>query len=220
MVTMSKIGIVSMFGAVAFALSVSGAAAATMDTMSCTSDSGDPFGNGDLEFSSACIGILEIEKTGQAQLVDVNKLDGGGWMSAGDAGVLPNLSFGKYELTDPMEDYDYAITFKAAAEQGMQFFAGYLLTAGTIAQQVDEETGILTGTFNTNAFAGLNGNSNTPPQLSNFQIWKRDGDGGGGGFCQDGDPTCVPPIPLPAGLPLILAGMGALGILRMCKKRS
>jgi hypothetical protein len=48
------------------------------------------------------------------------------------------------------------------------------------------------------------------------------GDGGGGlpaGFYTRIDSVTPPPIPLPAGLPLILAGLGALGALRIAKRR-
>lgn len=65
------------------------------------------------------------------------------------------------------------------------------------------------GSTSTWTFDGSNG-------LSHFA--KIDVTNGGGGNCDDD--VCVPPVPLPAGLPLILAGLGAIGVLRIGKKPS
>ncbi len=163
----------------------------------------------DLDYSSACIGVLAIvgPPNGSADLTELNGpdgvLDGGGWsqlvkIEGNQTSPLFSMPLGStsgtYTLFAPLAGYDYAIAVKGGSRNGTNFFAAYLLSASTIAANLSGAD--LTGAFNMAAFFNLAGNQSTP-SLSNAVLFSRES-------------VYAAPIPLPAAGWMLLAGIGGL----------
>lgn len=154
---------------------------------------------------------------GQTDWEQIAKDNGLNGTDEGDASALTvtgTLVSGTLTIADSVFDMfnQVAVVLKSGGGNvNPEFWVAYL-----VEQDTDENTIVSTYSY-LSIFD--NASNSEDKNLSHIALYGANkGDGGGG--CEDDDPTCVPPIPLPAGLPLILAGVGALGILRMHRKRS
>lgn len=226
MISFNRLAIVALAGTAALSLNVSNASAAVMyydssynsgpvvDQPGPGNEGNDPFP--DSLFESPALSKCDMGSSGASISNDVTCSN---WLDATDDRGAEGDYSSAFSLTYKSES-SFTWSFNPDAVTGTDdilfptFIAiksgggGGDFSTGYVVFDVDEMVGSIGET--------LVDVSQWYNNISHVSFYD------GGGDCVPGDGECPPVdvVPLPAGLPLILAGMGALGVLRMRKKRS